>query len=230
MAIAAAQVDAMSNGRLLFGLGAGWFELEHAAYGVPFFTQRERFERLEEQLAIIRGLWITPVGEAFSFHGKHFTLKDSPALPKPVQRPHPPIIVGGGGAIRTPQLAAKFADEFNLPPFHSLVSAREAVERVRTACEKIGRDPASLAFSVLATTFCGSTQAELDRRGKVAPNDFAGAELCGTPEEICAGLRRYAELGAARVYLRVMDIRDIDQIALLGTEVLPEFVAEASQV
>ena len=109
----------MSGGRAELGLGAGWFDAEHTAYGVPFPPLGERFERLEEQFAILTGLWDTPVGETFDFDGRHYQLKDSPALPKPVQQPHPPLIVGGGGAKRTPRLAATFADEFNLP-FSSL--------------------------------------------------------------------------------------------------------------
>src|SRR5947209_7246230 len=118
LAITVAQVDAMSAGRVELGLGAGWFDPEHHAHGIPFPPLGERFERLREQLEIIVGMWTTPAGERFSFDGRHYQIKESPALPKPVQRPHPPVIIGGAGSKRTPVLAARFADEFNVP-FHS---------------------------------------------------------------------------------------------------------------
>ncbi len=110
LAIAVAQVDEMSNGRVEFGIGTGWFEREHVAYGIPFPPLRERFARLTEQLEMITGLWTAPVGETFDYAGAHYAVNDSPALPKPVQRPHPPIIIGGTSANRTPALAATFAD------------------------------------------------------------------------------------------------------------------------
>ena len=132
LAIAVAQVDAMSGGRVELGLGAGWFDTEHAAYGIPFGTFGERFERLTEQLEIITGLWSTPAGKTFDHEGHHYRLQDSPALPKPVQQPHPPLILGGAGPKRTPALAARFADEFNMP-FHPIGVAAESFGRVRTA-------------------------------------------------------------------------------------------------
>src|SRR5687768_5555912 len=117
LAIQVAQVDAMSGGRVELGLGAGWYEQEHKAYAIPFPpTAAARMDRLEEQLQVVTGLWSTPETERFNFAGKHYTLTDSPALPKPVQRPHPPVIVGGGGPRRTPRLAAQYANEFNAPP------------------------------------------------------------------------------------------------------------------
>ena len=114
LAIAVAQVDAMSGGRVELGLGAGWFEEEHGPTASPSPIPGERFDRLEEQLAIVTGLWATPAGERFDFQGRHYQLTDSPALPKPVQRPRPPVIVGGLGKRRTPALAARYADEFNV--------------------------------------------------------------------------------------------------------------------
>ena len=141
LAIAIAQVDAMSGGRVELGIGTGWYDDEHTAYGIPFPGLGERFDRLTEQLEIILGLWTTPDGETFSFAGDHYRLADSPALPKPQQQPHPPILVGGGGARRTPRLAARFADEFNTP-FMSADDALAAYSRVDEACEKAGRDPA----------------------------------------------------------------------------------------
>ncbi|HTU40009.1 MAG TPA: LLM class F420-dependent oxidoreductase, partial [Acidimicrobiales bacterium] len=157
-----ALVDAMSNGRAELGLGAGWYEAEHAAYGFAFPPTGERFERLEEQFAILTGLWTTPVGKTFDFEGRHYTLKDSPALPKPVQQPHPPLIVGGHGAKRTPRLAATYAAEFNLA-FSSLADTEAQFARVRAACEQRGRDPGSLVFSAAQVVCCGKDEAEVVR-------------------------------------------------------------------
>jgi alkanesulfonate monooxygenase len=227
MAVAVAQVDAMSGGRITLALGAGWAEEEHRAYGIPFPSPKERFERLDEQLAIITGIWNTPIGSTFSFHGEHYELADCPGLPKPVQLPHPPVIVGGTGPKRTPALAARYANEFNLPPFQGPDLTREAFDRVRRSCESVGRDPASLDLSVTLTTVCGADGKEVQRRGAVSPQQFGAADLAGTPDEICESLTTYLELGAARAYLRVIDLRDVDQVELLGTTVLPAF-AESS--
>jgi len=221
LAIAVAQVDAMSAGRITLALGAGWAEQEHHAYGIPFPSPRERFERLEEQLALITGMWRTPVGEAFSFDGTHYQLVDCPALPKPVQDPHPPVIVGGTGPRRTPNLAARFADEFNLPPFNAPAAAADAFARVRAACEDAGRDPATLELSATLTTVCGADRSEVERRGAVSPAQFQAADLSGTPDEVLEQLMAYREVGADRAYLRVLDLRDVAQIELLGAAVLP---------
>ena len=134
LAIAVAGVDQMSGGRVELGLGAGWFEAEHTAYGIPFPDTRERFDRYEEQLAIVTGLWRTPAGERFTHQGDHYSLVESPALPKPVQQPGPPVLIGGRGKKRTPALAARYADEFNLP-FVDLEETRDQFARVRAACE-----------------------------------------------------------------------------------------------
>ena len=142
LAISVAEVDAMSGGRVELGLGAGWFDDEHRAYGIPFPELGERFDRLEEQLAIVTGLWSTPVGDTFSFTGTHYSVLDSPALPKPVQDPVP-VIVGGGGPRRTPALAARFATEYNLA-FPAADVFEHAVARVQAACDAIHRDPASI--------------------------------------------------------------------------------------
>jgi F420-dependent oxidoreductase-like protein len=224
LAITVAQIDAMSNGRVVLGLGAGWSEEEHRAYGIPYPPLRERFERLDEQLAIVKGLWTTPVGSTFDFIGRHYQIAQSPALPKPVQQPHPPIVVGGTGAKRTPALAARYADEFNLPPFQGTVATRAAFERVRAACETAGRDPATLALSVTLTTVCGSDRSEVERRGSVSPPQYAMADLVGLPAEVAEQLAQYTALGATRAYLRILDLHDLDQIALLGTAVLPLFI------
>ncbi|HKS98985.1 MAG TPA: LLM class F420-dependent oxidoreductase, partial [Rugosimonospora sp.] len=133
LAVTVAQVDQMSNGRAELGLGAGWFEAEHTAYGIPFPPLGERFDRLAEQLAVITGLWATPVGDRFTFRGGYYDVYDSPALPKPVQTPGPPVIVGGAGPKRTPALAARYADEFNVP-FRPLAETARMYRRVADAC------------------------------------------------------------------------------------------------
>src|SRR5919112_994122 len=164
LAIMVAQVDAMSGGRVELGMGAGWLEREHVSYGIPFPPLSERFDRMGEQLAIISGLWATPVGERFSFEGKHYRLLDAPALPKPVQQPGPPILVGGRGPRRTPELAARFADEFNMP-FKSVAETARAFERVRAACQRYGRPavrPLTLSAGIVIAL--GRTDAGVQRR------------------------------------------------------------------
>lgn len=223
LAVTVAQVDNMSGGRIELGLGAGWYEEEHLAYGIPFPPVAERFERLEEQLAIVSGLWETPVGGSFSFKGKHYQLTGSPALPKPVQQPRPPIIVGGSGAKRTPRLAATFADEYNLP-FHELADAAPQFSRVRAACEKLGRDPASLRLSVAQVICCGADEAEVRRRAKAIgrePADLRANQVAGTPDEVVERLLEYQDAGAGTVYLQVLDLDDLDHIRLLSESVLP---------
>jgi F420-dependent oxidoreductase-like protein len=216
LAITVAQVDAMSGGRITLALGAGWAEEEHRAYGIPFPSPRERFERLEEQLAIITGMWRTPVGETFSFDGTHYQLVNCPALPKPRQQPHPPVIVGGTGARKTPALAARYADEFNVPPFEGPDKAAEAFGRVRAACESIGRDPETLELSVTLTTVCGVDRADTERRGAVSPLQYEMADLAGRPDEVVEQLAAFRAVGATRAYLRLLDLRDVEHIALLG--------------
>src|SRR3954468_9717707 len=165
LAISVAQVDEMSAGRVELGLGAGWFEAEHKAYAIPFPPLGERFERLREQLDIVTGLWNTPENETFTYTGKHQAVVDSPALPKPVQRPHPPIIIGGGGPKRTPRLAAQYADEYNMG-FKGLQDTAAAFERVREAAAGLGRDPGSLVYSVASPTVVGRDDAEVARRAE----------------------------------------------------------------
>ena len=223
LAVQVAQVDDMSGGRAELGLGAGWYDGEHTAYGVPFPPLGERFERLEEQFAIITGLWDTPVGETFAFDGTHYQLEDSPALPKPVQQPHPPLIVGGGGAKRTPRLAATYAAEFNLP-FSSLADTEAQFGRVRAACTDRGRDPGTLRLSAAQVVCCGVNDAEVERRaaniGRKA-EDLRAHGLAGTPDEVVAGLQAFAAIGAESVYLQVLDLNDLEHIELLAEDVLP---------
>jgi F420-dependent oxidoreductase-like protein len=223
LAISVAQVDQMSGGRVELGIGAGWFEDEHTAYGIPFPGTGERFDRFEEQLEVVTGLWRTPPGERFSHDGKHYPVFDSPALPKPVQRPHPPVIVGGFGKRRTPELAARFADEFNLP-FASLEVTRRQLDRVRRACETHDRDPGTLAWSNALVVCVGSDEAEVRRRADAigrSPEELRANGVAGTPEEAVETLGRYAEAGAERVYLQVLDLTDLDHLRLIAAEVMP---------
>jgi len=223
LAISVATVDAMSGGRVELGLGTGWYDGEHEAYGVPYPGLGERFDLLEEQLEVVKGLWTTPEGSTFSFAGDHYTFTDSPALPKPVQRPTPPIIIGGFGATRTPRLAALHADEFNTP-FARLEDFVLQRDRVRAACEAIDRDPDSMIFSAALCVACGIDDHEVQRRAEAIGRD--AADLCtnqagGTVEQLVDTLGRWAEAGAERVYLQVLDLDDLDHVRLLGGEVLP---------
>jgi F420-dependent oxidoreductase-like protein len=215
LAISVAQVDVMSAGRVELGLGAGWNEREHKAYGVPFWSLGQRMDRLEEQLEIITGLWETAEGKTFTYCGQHYELIDSPALPKPVQSPRPPIIVGGGGKKRTPQLAAKYADEFNVP-FHPLDAAREQIERVRQACDKEKRDPDSLIYSAALCTVAGIDAAEVDRRAANIGRTRDNVDLAGTPDEIAGKLGAWKAAGITRIYLQVLDMDDLEHFEVLA--------------
>jgi F420-dependent oxidoreductase-like protein len=226
LAITVAQVDAMSGGRVELGLGTGWFDGEHTAYGIPFPPLGERFDRLEEQLSIVTGLWDTPPGETYSFAGTHYQLVDSPALPKPVQRPHPPVIVGGGGTARTPRLAATFADEFNLA-FHGVADTGAQFARVRAACERAGRDPATLGLSAAQVVCCGVDDAELARRAKAigwGVDDLRTHGAAGTPEQVVERFQALGAAGADTVYFQILDLSDLDHLRLLGESVLPHLV------
>ena len=224
LAISVAQVDEMSGGRAELGIGAGWFQAEHAAYAIPFPDTAERFGRLEEQLAIITGLWDVPAGERFTFAGKFYSVTDSPGLPKPVQRTHPPIVIGGRGPRRTPRLAARYADEYNAQ-FATAEETRAAYGRVREACEAAGRDPDSLVYSAAQTVCCGRDETELARRAAAIGWDLATQRadgLVGTPGEIVDRLGAFAALGATRIYLQVLDLHDLDHLELIAAEVMPQ--------
>jgi F420-dependent oxidoreductase-like protein len=223
LAIQVAQADAMSGGRVELGMGAGWYDAEHRAYGIPFPPTGVRFEMLEEQLAIVEGLWTTPAGETFDFAGTHYQLSDSPARPKPVQQPRPPIVIGGHGAKRTPRLAARYANEFNLP-FAPVSMFGDACDRVRAACEKIDRDPTTMRYSAAQVVCVGSSEAELERRAKAigrAPDELRTNGAAGLPDEVVDTLKRFADAGADTAYLQVLDLDDLDHLRLIAAEVAP---------
>jgi F420-dependent oxidoreductase-like protein len=224
LAVMASQVDQMSGGRLELGLGAGWSLPEHEAYGIPFpATGRERRERWEEQLEIITGFMETPAGETFSFAGSYYSLKDCPALPKPTQRPRFPIIVGGSGLTKTPGMAARYADEFNVNfvPIDHLVRSYQALDE---ACDAIGRDRSTIRRSCARFLCCGVDKSEVERRaarlGKDL-DDLRARGITGTPDEAVEALTRYAAIGVSRVYLQVIDLEDMDHLRLVAREVLP---------
>ena len=222
LAVAAAQVDEMSGGRLELGLGTGWFDDEHTAYGIPFPTLGERFDRLEEQLEIITGLWQTPADAQFTFEGQHYGLVGSPALPRPVQPGGPPIIVGGHGPRRTPALAARFAAEINVA-FPTVEHFAEQRHRARQACEAIGRDPDDLLASAALVVCCGEDDEAVElRAGAIgrAADELRRNGAAGTPPEVLDTLADFAEAGADRIYLQVLDLTDLDHIDLLGEQVL----------
>ncbi|SNR34636.1 probable F420-dependent oxidoreductase, Rv1855c family [Blastococcus mobilis] len=226
LAITVAQVDQMSGGRVELGIGAGWFEAEHAAYGIPFPSLGERFDRYEEQLAVVTGLWNTPAGETFDFRGQYYQLVESPALPKPVQESGIPVLVGGAGKKRTPRLAARYASEFNVP-FASVADNIRLFAGVREACEEVGRDPGSMVCSSALVLCVGKDEAEIARRAAAIGREVAELRehgVAGTPAEAVDILGRYAEAGAERVYLQVLDLTDLDHLDLVASEVAPQLV------
>jgi len=222
LAVAVAQVDQMSGGRVELGLGAGWYDDEHTAYGIPFPTLKERFDRLEEQLQIITGLWRSPVDSQFSFEGEHYTIVGSPGLPKAFQPGGPPVIIGGKGRTRTPRLAATYASEFNVA-FVPVTFYADQVQRVRAACETIGRDPDDLRQSAGLVVCCGESEEELAlRAGAIGRSldELRRNGAAGRPNEVIQKLADFAEAGAQRVYLQVLDLDDLEHIHLLAERVL----------
>ncbi|MFD3525730.1 LLM class F420-dependent oxidoreductase [Streptomyces sp. NPDC058653] len=218
LAIQVAQVDQMSGGRVELGLGAGWFEEEHKAYGIPF--PAEKFARLEEQLAVVTGLWSTPPGEKFSYDGSFYQLVDSPALPKPAQS-KVPMLIGGHGATRTPRLAAQYADEFNIP-FASIDDSERQFGRVREAAVKAGRKADDLVYSTALVACVGRTDAEVARRAASIGREVEELKangLAGSPAEVVDKIGRYGAIGASRIYCQMLDLADLDHLELLSSEV-----------
>ncbi|MFF8632776.1 LLM class F420-dependent oxidoreductase [Streptomyces pilosus] len=218
LAIQVAQVDQMSGGRIELGLGAGWFEEEHKAYGIPF--PKEKFGRLEEQLEIVTGLWATEPGKTFDHHGTYYDLTGSPALPKPAQA-RVPVLIGGHGATRTPRLAARYADEFNMP-FASVEDTARQFGRVRDAAREAGRDPDELVYSNALVVCVGKDDREVARRAAAIGREAGELKangLAGSPAEVVDKIGRYAETGSRRIYLQVLDLSDLDHLELISTQV-----------
>jgi F420-dependent oxidoreductase-like protein len=224
LALTVATVDAMSGGRIEVGLGSGWFETEHRSFGIDFPPVAERFDVLTEQLEVLTGLWGAGAGTTYSFSGRHQVLTDNPALPRPVQQPHPPVIVGGKGKRRTPELAARFADEYNVP-FDTPEVVAACFDRARAACTAAGRDPATLVLSAAQTLAVGRDDAEVRRRAdaiQADPDELRAGGLGGTVAEVVDKIGRLADLGATRVYLQVLDLTDLDHLDLIAGEVAPQ--------
>ncbi|MFH9552632.1 LLM class F420-dependent oxidoreductase [Streptomyces sp. NPDC017435] len=218
LAIQVAQVDQMSGGRIELGLGAGWFEEEHKAYGIPF--PKEKIGRLEEQLEIVTGLWATEVGKTYDFHGTYYDLTGSPALPKPAQA-RIPVLIGGTGATRTPRLAARFADEFNMP-FSTVEDSERQFGRVRAAAAEIGRAADAITLSNALVVCVGKDEQDLARRAAAIGREVDELRtngLAGSPAEVVDKIGRYAEAGSRRFYLQVLDLHDLDHLELISAEV-----------
>ena len=223
LAISVALVDEMSGGRVDFGIGTGWYEEEHSAYGFEFGSLGDRFDRMEEYLEQITGLWATPEGETYSHKGELHTFVDSPALPKPAQRPGPPIIIGGRGKVRTPALAARYASEYNVA-FAPADALEAPIRRVRTACEEIERDPSEIIVTSALVLCLGENDAEIGRRAAAIGREVDELRtngLAGTPEEVADKLATYAEAGCERVHLQVLDLADLDHVALAADQLIP---------
>lgn len=223
LAITVATVDAMSGGRVELGLGAGWFDDEHTAYGIPFPPLGERFDRLTEQLEIVDGLWSTPAGKTFDHDGRHYQIAGSPALPKPVQRPRPPIIVGGFGARRTPALVARFADEYNVP-FADADTVAALNRGVDEVCRSHDRVPATVLRSAAQVLCVGRDEPEIARRAGAIGREVDELRtngLAGTPDEVIAKVERFASIGMTRLYLQVLDLDDLEHLALVAEKVMP---------
>jgi F420-dependent oxidoreductase-like protein len=223
LAVTVANVDQMSGGRVELGIGAGWFQAEHEAFGIPFPPTGERFDRLEEQLGIITGLWGTGPEGGFDHAGAFWPVKGGTGRPKPVQQPRPPIIIGGFGPRRTPNLAARFADEFNVP-FADPETTGAQFDRVREACESIGRDPSTIKFSAAQVVCVGTDEAEVARRASAIGREVDELRtngVAGLPAEAVERIGAFAELGADRVYLQVLDLSDLDHLGLIAEQVVP---------
>ncbi len=231
LAVIVAQVDAMSGGRIELGLGAGWFGQEHEAFGIPFPpTAGERFDRLEEQLEILTGMWATPDDDKYSFSGTHYRLVDNPGLPKPAQSPRPPIIVGGKGKRRMPALAARFADECNVP-FTSTDECISVFSGLDAACERIGRDPATVTRSAAVVVCAGRDDAEISRRAAAIGRDVDELRIngvTGTADEVADRLLAYGATGATTIYLQILDLSDLDHLRYIAGEVGPLVAASGT--
>jgi F420-dependent oxidoreductase-like protein len=221
LAISVAQVDRMSGGRVELGIGAGWYQAEHTAYGFDFADTPKRFDDLTDQLAIIDGLWSTPVGQTFSYAGTVHSVTDSPGLPKPLQQ-QVPIIIGGGGPKRTPALAAQYATEYNTA-FASLETFVERKQRVEAACATIHRQH-PMRHSAALVVCAGGTEADIARRAAAIgrePAELRRDGAAGSAAETAATIRRFVDAGATRVYLQVLDLSDLDHLDFIAAEVAP---------
>jgi F420-dependent oxidoreductase-like protein len=220
LAKAVVTADHISGGRVELGIGTGWLEDEHRAYGFPFPPMRERMAILAEQIEIIRHQWD---GERFDFDGEHYVIRQLDARPKPVQRPHPPLIVGGAAGPRSAALAARWADEYNTV-YVTPEQARERRRALDAACESVGRDPRTLRFSMMNGFVIGADDGEVRARtDRLAEWGAAPGEpwIVGTPDRIVARLREYEAAGIEAVMLQHHLFEDYDALELIGSEIIP---------
>ena len=231
LAKSVATIDHISGGRVELGLGAGWNELEHAAYGFDFPPLGTRMELLEEQLEIVHRMWTE---DSVTFAGGHYRLDDCPALPRPLQQPHPPLILGGSAKPRSVALAVRLADEYNTL-IASVDDCRERKSVLAQACESAGRDPATLPLTLMATCVVGEHRAQILERvrsvlavfgsGDEDPEAVLGERrerwIAGTPDEVIERLMALAEAGVERVYLQHLVHGDTEMVELIGEAVLP---------
>jgi F420-dependent oxidoreductase-like protein len=223
--------DHVSGGRVELGMGAGWFEREHRAFGFPFPSDDVRMEILSEQIEIVHRLWDRDEDEV-SFEGAHHRLEACRAMPKPVQTPHPPLIIGGGAGPRAAALAARWADEYNVNYIGPDEVAR-ARARLSESCEAIGRDPSALRLSLMTGVVVGADRVDLERRASAlmdregesgdpgeAIERWSSDRLVGTVDEVLERLERYAEAGVQRVMLQHLVHEDLEMIALIGAEIV----------
>jgi F420-dependent oxidoreductase-like protein len=232
LAKAATTVDHASSGRVELGMGAGWFEREHEAFGFPFPSNAERLDLLGEQVEIVHRLWDRDEPEV-SFAGSHYRLEAVSALPRPVQEPHPPLILGGGAGPRSAGLAARWADEYNVHS-RSPEDARAARDRLASACASIDRDADELRLSLMTGTVVGADRAEVERRASAlmeregASGDVRAfieerrsEQLLGTVDQVLERLGAYARAGVQRVLLQHLVHDDLEMVELIGREVVP---------
>jgi F420-dependent oxidoreductase-like protein len=233
LAKAVVTADHVSGGRVELGMGAGWFEREHRAFGFPFPPDSERIEILSEQVEIVHRLWDRDEDEV-SFEGSHYRLESCPAMPKPVQVPHPPLILGGGAGPRAAALAARWADEYNITS-SSPEDAAAARGRLSAACEAIGRDANTLRLSLMTGVVVGRDRRELEARASAlmqregesgdpaaAIERWSAEGFAGTVDQVLERLADYAEAGVQRVMLQHLVHEDLETVELIGAEIVPE--------
>ena len=227
-----ATIDQMSGGRIEVGMGGGWFEKEHVAYGLPFPDAKGRLDILEDSLEICTRLWSDGVGH--TYEGRAFSIKDAPGYPKPAQRPHPPIIIGGGGPKRTPRLAAQFGDEFNIFGGISTFNTRKA--RLLEACKTVGRDPSEIKLTSACVTIVGTDEADLKRRVQIrldhngqkdAAADWIATMrkdgwLVGTVDQVAEQVNELKAAGSQRIYFQLVPVNDHGMLEIIANDLAPK--------
>ena len=216
LAISVSQIDQMSGGRIELGLGAGWYEEEHKAQGLPFPNIGARFDILEESLEVLNAIWNLEEGELFNYEGRTVRFENSMGLPKPKQEKGPPIIMGGIGKRRTPNLVAKYASEYNTP-FVSPEGFGSLVSVVKDACVKLGRDPEELIYSCAQVFCCGENETIFSERASAIGrevDELRSNGLAGTPEEVSKRIEEFKQQGCERFYLQLLDDCDLEHVDL----------------